>query len=145
MPKQTRAMSVAAGLTGLVLAGVTACGGLATLGPTPPGEGIVIFIHAGYAGTSQGLNVDVPDLERVEGPCDKHRDEDTQPTWGDCVSSVRIHPGWTATFYRDREYRGQSVTITADTPNLRDVSGPCDGSFNDCVSSIRIVRASSDR
>jgi hypothetical protein len=145
MPKSRRAWCIAAGLSGALIGAVTACGGLSPLGPTPQGEGIVIFIHADYGGTSQAVNVDVPDLERVEGPCDKHRDEDSQPTWGDCVSSVRVHPGWSATFYRDREFRGQSVTISADTPNLRTVSGPCDGSFNDCVSSIRIARTNESR
>jgi hypothetical protein len=32
------------------------------------------------------------------------------------------------------------VTLTADTPNLTGLPGPCDGSFNDCVSSIRVTK-----
>jgi hypothetical protein len=31
-------------------------------------------------------------------------------------------------------------TITADAPDLTRIAGPCDGSFNDCVSSIRVTR-----
>jgi hypothetical protein len=50
----------------LLLAG---CEGseLTTLGPTPPDQGIVIYIHADFAGPSQALNVDVRDLTRAQG------------------------------------------------------------------------------
>jgi hypothetical protein len=44
------------------------------------------------------------------------------------------------TLYRDDDFKGRSVTLTADTPNLRELPGPCDGSFNDCVSSIRVTK-----
>jgi hypothetical protein len=102
---------------------------------TPPGEGIVIFLHADFAGPSQALNVDVPDLGNVEGACGE------TPRWSDCISSVKVNPGWAATLYRDKDYKGASVTVKADTPNLRDLRGPCDNdSFNDCVSSIRVSR-----
>jgi hypothetical protein len=116
-----------------------ACGGLETLGPTPPDEGIVIFVHADFAGTSQGINADVRDLSKVEGPCTSGA-EGEQPTWGDCLSSVRVMPGWTATLYEDDDFRGRSIVVDADAPNLRNVPGPCDGSLNDCVSSIRVSR-----
>lgn len=123
----------------LILAG---CGGLATLGPTPPGEGIVMYLHASFAGPSQALNVDVEDLEKVEGPCSRG-EEGEQPTWSDCISSVRVLPGWSATLYRDRAFKGRSVTLSGDAPDLRAFPGPCDDdSFNDCVSSIRVSRLS---
>ena len=109
------------------------------LGPTPPGEGITIYIHADFVGTSQSLNMDVPDLAKVEGPCSRG-EEGEQPTWSDCVSSIRVNDGWSATLYRDREFKGDSVTIMSDAPSLRELSGPCDGSFNDCVSSIKVTR-----
>ena len=112
---------------------------LRTLGPTPANEGGTIYIHAQFAGTSQALNVDVPDLDKVEGPCSRG-EEGAQPTWSDCVSSVRVNEGWTVTLYRDRNFQGRSVSLTADTPNLRELPGPCDGSFNDCVSSIKVAR-----
>ena len=112
---------------------------LETLGPTPPAEGITLYLHAGFAGTSQAINHDVSDLAKVEGPCTRG-EEGERPTWSDCVSSVHVVSGWTATLYRDREYKGNSVTLTADSPNLRELPGPCDGSFNDCVSSIRVSR-----
>jgi Peptidase inhibitor family I36 len=111
-----------------------------SLGPTPAGEGIVIYLHADFAGPSQSLNVDVPDLGKVEGAC-SGGDEGETPSWSDCVSSVKVMPGWTATLYRDKNYKGASVAVTADAPSLRDLRGPCDkDSFNDCVSSIRVAR-----
>jgi hypothetical protein len=108
------------------------------LGPTPPGQGIIIFIHADFAGSSQALNKDVRDLRRAEGPC-SDGGEGEVPSWEKCVSSIRVLPGWSATLYREEDFKGRSVTITADAPNLRNLPGPCDGSFNDCVSSIRVT------
>ena len=116
------------------------CGSdLLVLGPTPGDQGIVIFVHADYAGSSQAVNVDVHDLTKTEGPCSSGAEGET-PTWRKCVSSVRVFPGWSATLYKDEDFKGRSITLTADTPNLRDLSGPCDGSFNDCVRSIRVTR-----
>jgi hypothetical protein len=117
---------------------LSACEKLAILGPTPPGEGVTFFIHANFIGSAQAVNVDVRDLDKVEGPCAKGGNEPAEPTWGDCISSVRVSAGWSATLYRDREFRGESVKLTADAPNLGELPGPCDGSFNDCVSSIRV-------
>ena len=112
---------------------------LTTLGPTPVGEGATIYIHAGFAGPSQAVNRDVADLAKVEGPC-THGEEGEKPTWSDCMSSVRVEPGWTVTLYRDDSFRGASVTLTADSVNLAMLPGECDGSFNDCVSSIKVSR-----
>jgi Peptidase inhibitor family I36 len=112
---------------------------LEILGPTPGGEGIAIFIHADFAGSSQAINTDVRDLGHVEGPCSTGA-EGEQPTWHDCISSVRVQAGWTVTLYRDKDFKGRSMTLTADAPNLRELPGPCDGSFNDCVSSLRVAR-----
>ena len=119
---------------------LAACESVMSLAPTPPGEGIVIFLNVDFGGPSQALNVDVPDLGKVEGACSKGGEGET-PTWSDCISSVRVNPGWAATLYRDKDYKGASVMVTADTPNLRDLRGACNkDSFNDCVSSIRVAR-----
>ena len=133
-----RALRVGAGV---VLAGLLAAceSDLIVLGPTPPDQGIVIYIHADFVGASQGINVDVADLEHTEGPCTSGA-EGEEPTWDECVSSVRVLPGWSATLYRDEDFSGRSVTVTSDAPNLRNMPGPCDGSFNDCVRSIRVTR-----
>jgi hypothetical protein len=99
----------------------------------------VLYLHAEFAGPSQSMNVDVSDLSRVEGPC-TGRAEGEDPTWDDCVSSIRVLSGWSATLYEDDDFEGRSVTLTADSLNLRNLRGPCDGSFNDCVSSIKVTR-----
>jgi hypothetical protein len=128
-------------LTGVVVTfGIAGCGSsIQALGPTPADQGIVIYMHADFAGPAQALNVDVPDLGNVQGSCSSGAEGET-PTWRACVSSVKVLPGWTATLYRDPRYKGASVTLTSDTPNLRALSGPCDHTFNDCVSSIRVAR-----
>ena len=112
---------------------------LTTLGPIPTDQGVTFYIHAGFAGTAQSVNADVRDLAKVEGPC-THGAEGEKPTWSDCISSLRVVSGWTATLYEDKEFEGRSVTVTADTPDLTRLSGPCDGSFNDCVSSLKVAR-----
>jgi hypothetical protein len=117
-----------------------ACGGLDSLGPTPFDEGIIFYIHADFSGSSQQINADVRDLGDVEGPCGVATD-DSEPTWDDCISSIRVMPGWAATLFEDDEFRGGRIEITADTPDLRALRGPCDDdSYNDCVSSIRVYR-----
>jgi hypothetical protein len=112
---------------------------LEILGPTPGDEGITFYLHAGFAGPSQAVNHDVGNLSKVEGPCSSGAEGET-PTWSRCVSSVRVAPGWTATLYRDSEFRGRSVTLTSDAPNLKELPGPCEGTFNDCVMSMKVAR-----
>jgi hypothetical protein len=60
--------------------------------------------------------------------------------WNDCISSIRLAPGWGATVYRDTDYEGDSLAVTGDLPNLQLVAGRCnhDG-MNDCISSIRLT------
>jgi len=65
---------------GVVVALVAAagCGGaIAPLGPTPADQGIVIYVHADFAGPQQAINVDVPDLGRVEGSCSSGAEGET--------------------------------------------------------------------
>jgi hypothetical protein len=49
-------------------------------------------------------------------------------------------PGWSVTLFRDRDFRGASRELTGDVQSLAAISGSCDGSFNDCVSSLRVYR-----
>ena len=110
------------------------------LGPAPANEGIVIYIHSGFRGTSQVLAADVSNLGRVEVPGAKGDEESVTLTWDDCVSSIKVLPGWGATLYRDRDFSGASMVVTADQESLAAISGSCDGGFNDCVSSLRVYR-----
>ena len=50
--------------------------------------------------------------------------------WNDRISSVKVRSGYQVQLYWDGEYRGQSKTLTADTPSLPD--------FNDQTSSFKI-------
>jgi len=109
------------------------------LGPTPVDQGIVIFMHAGFRGSSQQIAADVTDLDKVEGPCGQTEDESSR-TWNDCISSVRVLPGWRATLYGDRNFHGGTIAITEDVADLGALTGSCSGSFNDCISSIRVSR-----
>lgn len=113
------------------------------LPPTTLETGIVIYEHANFIGASAHITTDVPDLREFDGPC---RHESTAGpgltlNWNDCLSSVRVAPGWTATLYRDDNYRDDELTATEDVPNLQLVSHDCprDG-LNDCVTSIRVRR-----
>lgn len=113
--------------------------------PTAPSDlvdGIVVYEDANYLGRSAHITDDVRDLRDVRGPCE-HYDSDRGSyyyDWNDCISSVRVAPGWRATLFRDDNYRDDELTITADQPNLQLVTEhdcPHDG-LNDCVTSIRV-------
>ena len=51
---------------------------------------------------------------------------------------MRVAPGWEATVFEHDFYRGDSLEVTMDIPDLDDVSGPCGGDWDDCISSIRV-------
>lgn len=117
--------------------------------PSAPSElasGITVYEHANFLGESAHITSDTSDLSDFKGPCE-HSDTDangvssTSYDWNDCISSVRIAPGWRATIYRGTGYRDDALEISADVPNLQLVLGDCphDG-LNDCISSVRVSR-----
>jgi hypothetical protein len=111
------------------------------MSPTTPNEGIVLFEHANFLGNSAYITGDIPDLRDFRGPCFHESGDATARDWNDCVSSVRVAPGWRATIYRDTNYRDDSLEIREDVPNLQLVTGDCDhAGLNDCVSSVRVRR-----
>jgi hypothetical protein len=114
--------------------------------PTAPSDlmtGIAIYEHANFQGRSSQVARDISDLKDVSGPCEHETSGDfgttTYRDWNDCISSIRVAPGWRATVYRDTGFDGQSLEVTQDVPNLQLVPGTCshDG-LNDCISSIRV-------
>jgi hypothetical protein len=117
---------------------IAGCGSVEPLGPTPLDQGIVIFIHSGFRGPSQQVGADVPDLTRAEGPCAP--DEGGKGSWNDCISSIRVLPGWSARIYGDKDFRGSVLDVTGDVADLSAIRGECSGSYDDCVSSIRVVK-----
>lgn len=113
--------------------------------PTAPSElttGIVVYQHANYLGESAHLTTDVKNLEDFTGPCDKSDGSgDTKFSWGDCISSVRLAPGWQATLYKDDSFEDDQLQVTEDIPNLTFSRGDCaKGGFNDCTSSLRVFQ-----
>ena len=138
----------AAGL-GVVLVALSAAACQRSLpsGPSDLATGITIYEDANYLGRSAHITEDIRDLRDVRGPCE-HYDSDAAGggryvyNWNDCISSVRVAPGWRATLYRDDGYRDDALEITSDTPNLQLITQhdcPKDG-LNDCVTSIRVRR-----
>lgn len=128
----------------LLLAG---CEGLPSF-PTAPSDlarGVSIYEHANFEGESALITTSQRDLKDYDGPCE-HTDSGSDGTsttsydWNDCVSSIRVAPGWKAVIYRDDDFKGQSFEVTTEAPNLQLVAGSCshDG-LNDCITSIRIT------
>jgi hypothetical protein len=135
------------GIAVALLVGMAGCKGAPSL-PMAPSDltsGVSIYEDANFLGDSALLTASTKDLADFKGPCE-HSDTDGNGNtsfsydWSDCVSSIRVAQGWRAVIYRDSNYRGQSVEVNADAPNLQLVSGTCshDG-LNDCVTSIKII------
>jgi len=120
---------------------ISGCGA----GPTGPSasdpqDGITIYEHPQFKGISRLLLTDVEDLDDLSGGCNQNSRFDPRLNFDDCISSIRIPPGWRVTVYEDPRYRGDSVTFTSDVQDLDDVKGGCGGDFDDCISSIRVSR-----
>jgi hypothetical protein len=113
--------------------------------------GIVVFEHANFLGASAHVTDDIADLSDFKGPCLEVEvvgggsgspvSSSSKNVWNDCISSVQVAPGWTATLYRDRNYRDDALGVTEDMSNLQLADHNCPkGGLNDCVSSIRVRR-----
>jgi len=131
----------------LLAAGGAGCEKELPTGPSELTSGIVVYEHANYVGRSAHITEDIRDLGEVTGPCQHESGGPVSGSipyfdWDDCISSVKVAPGWRATLYRDPNYRDDSLDITADVPNLQLVTEhDCPkGGLNDCVSSIRVRR-----
>jgi len=112
------------------------------MAPSDFSTGIILYEHANFLGNSAHVSSDIDDLRDFRGPCVHEGEDGTDRDWNDCISSVRVAPGWRATLYRDPNYRDDSLDITEDAPNLqlvRQHDCPKDG-LNDCVSSVRVSR-----
>jgi len=130
---------------GVAIAALTAaaCNGLKDLPlePTELTRGLIVYEHANFLGYASHVTADISDLSKFKGPCE-HEDSDgaTFYDWNDCISSVKVAPGWTATLYRGTGFKDDSIVLTADAGNLQDFTQhdcPKTG-LNDCVSSIRV-------
>ena len=82
--------------------------------PTAPADltsGVAVFEHADYAGESALITQDEENLKEVQGACGDQSDESDsgEVGWSDCISSVRIAPGWRAVLYRDDGFKGEQL------------------------------------
>lgn len=111
------------------------------MAPTALTTGVILYEHANFLGNSAHLTADLPDLRDFRGPC-LHGEDASSRDWNDCVSSVRVAPGWRATLYRGPNFHDDALEITEDVANLQLVpEHDCDqGGLNDCVSSVRVRR-----
>ncbi len=110
-------------------------------------SGVVIYQDASYGGAAAYITRDVPFLRGYGNPCiDVHDTGDDpyfslgSPSWSNCISSMRVAPGWKATLYTGNNFKGDEVEVTGDVPDLRELPGNCEGTLNDCVSSVRVSR-----
>ena len=117
---------------------VAVCVGCSPTRPSGATEGVTVYEHPRYGGDARRLAADERDLKDLRGPCGTSAY--TSGWWDDCISSIRVQAGWSATIYEDPNFRGGSRTITADTPDLDRVSGPCGDDWENCISSIRVFR-----
>lgn len=115
--------------------------------PTAPSDvttGLIIYLEANFLGSSALITKDIADLKDYKGPCiladsGGPYGGTAEYRWNDCVSSIRIASGWRATVYRDDHFKGESLEITADVPNLQLVRGSCPhNGMNDCITPIRV-------
>jgi hypothetical protein len=76
------------------------------------GRGICVYDRRNYEGREQcfDLGADVRDLAR-------------SGNWSDRIASIRVFGRTSAILYRDIEYRGESLLIDRDIPDLSQVSG----------------------
>ena len=118
-------------------------------GPSEFETGITVYEHANFQGESAHITSDIANLEDYKGPRVTYTygflgsvpTATPHNSWDDCISSVRVAPGWSATLYRDPHYEDDQVTVTTDVPNFTAIPHDCpEDGLNDCVSSIRIRR-----
>jgi hypothetical protein len=101
--------------------------------PTPqanrqlPNEGVCVYEERNFEGRSQCWTgyEDLADLGRAGG-------------WSDRITSIRVFAGTKATIFRDIGFRGASMTIDRDIPDLSLVSGNGFRNWAHQVSSIQI-------
>ena len=110
-------------------------------GPSDLTAGIVIYEFNNYQGESAHVTEDISNLDDVNGPCNTF-DEKNNPidVWDDCISSVRVAPGWEAHLYEHPSFGGWDQIVLDDVSDLAEVLGPChsDNNLDNCVSSIRV-------
>jgi hypothetical protein len=99
---------------------------------TPTGTTVIIYQDTNFRGDSRALPNSAANLDDLPGCGGSGAD------WNDCISSIRIPSGWSITVFDEDNYTGNSATLTADVPDLNNVSGPCGDDWDDCIASIQV-------
>jgi peptidase inhibitor family I36 len=145
----TKISARSASVGGLALAFILvgACQDQLPSAPSELTQGIIIYADINFVGKTAHVTGDVNDLQDFDGPCEKieysgSNSVTTTTSWDDCISSVRVAPGWRATLYEDPDFKGWAADVGEENvANYELVRGPCShDAFNDCASSIRVFR-----
>ena len=99
-----------------------------------PSEGVTVYEHPDFEGSSRTFDGNFNDFDDLRGPCGGSEEGD----WDNCVSSIRVSPGWEATLYEHDNYEGDSFVVTTDIRDLDDAEVLCGNDWDDCISSIRV-------
>jgi hypothetical protein len=105
---------------------------------TGASEGITLFEHPNFEGSSITLAGGFSDFDDLRGPC--NATDFGSGNWDDCASSIRVDPGWSGAIFEDPDYRGERLDILRDISDLDDVRGPCGDDWDDCISSMQVSR-----
>jgi astacin (peptidase family M12A)/peptidase inhibitor family I36 len=84
-----------------------------------PNEGVCFYSDANYTGDRFCANIDNGWVGMQ---------------WNDRISSIKVTPGYEWTIFNDTNHAGSALACGCDVPNLGDYS------FNDLISSYRVIR-----
>jgi peptidase inhibitor family I36 len=87
-------------------------------------NGVCVYDRPNYRGRSQCWNAG-EDLSNLAG-------------WGDRISSIRVFGGATALVYRDSGFRGESIMLDRDIPDLSQIPGRAFRNWAGQISSLQI-------
>jgi Peptidase inhibitor family I36 len=90
-------------------------------------DGICVYDHRDYQGREEcfGAGTNVNDLARAGN-------------WSDRIQSIRVFGGSRAVLYRDIQFRGDSIMIDRDVPDLSQVSGQNFRNWSRQISSLAV-------
>ena len=132
--------------------------------PTAPSSltaGVAIFAGHNFTGASALITKSYSDLDEVDGgPCTAvdtavivlgalfgEIGSASKETWDDCISSVKVAPGWRVMIYEHPDFKGKSLELTADSDLALCPAGgelgacaasPVAALLDDEVSSVRV-------
>jgi len=87
-------------------------------------DGICVYDRPNYGGREECWTVGY-DMSDLRG-------------WSDRISSIRVFGRTEVVLYRDVNFRGESIVVDRDIPNLRDISGRSFRSWDHQISSLAI-------